>query len=124
MLRLEPILSVCFAGNYFLFGSLTLLDHRIMNIEHIRKVRTQYGNLSIGSQVEITRRVKIGKHTWESVASGTVVEKNRRPTSIHTERAPDNHVYVDALILRRTDGEITTVTLDESSEIKILEEPS
>ena len=89
MLRLEPILSVCFAGNYFLFGSLTLLNHRIMNIEHIRKVRTQYGNLSIGSQVEITRRVKIGKHTWESVASGTVVEKNRRPTSIHTERAPD-----------------------------------
>ena len=95
-----------------------------MNIEHIRKVRTQFGNLSIGSQVEITRRVKIVKHTWESVASGTVVEKNRRPTSIHTERAPDNHVYVDALILRRTDGEITTVTLDESSEIKILEEPS
>ena len=44
--------------------------------------------------------------------------KDRRRHSLHFNRNFDDKVYSDVLILKRDDGELTTVTLDEFSELR------
>ncbi len=45
-----------------------------------------------------------------------MVRKSRERHSLHFRRNADDHVYRDTLVLRRDDGELTTVTLDEFSD--------
>jgi hypothetical protein len=44
---------------------------------------------------------------------GTVVRCERRRHGLHFRRQLDDKVYSDVIILKRDDGELTTVTMDE-----------
>ena len=48
------------------------------------------------------------------------MSKDRRRHSLHFNRNFDDKVYSDVLILKRDDGELTTITLDEFSELRKL----
>jgi hypothetical protein len=74
--------------------------------------------LQPGDRVEVTHEVKVGFRHWNTKTIGTVVSKDRRRHSLHYNRSFDDKVYSDILILRRDDGELTTVTLDEFSELR------
>ncbi len=80
-----------------------------------------YEQVNVGDRVELTHQVKVGFRQWAATTRGEVVEKQRRLRSEHYRRNDDDHVYSDVLVLRREDRELTTVTLDEFSELKILE---
>ena len=77
-------------------------------------------SLQPGDRVEVIHEVKVGFRTWSSRTIGTVVSKDRRRHSLHFNRNFDDKVYSDVLILRRDDGELTTITLDEFSELRKL----
>jgi hypothetical protein len=77
-----------------------------------------FAALQPGDRVEVMHEVKIGFRHWNSKTIGTVVSKDRRRHSLHYNRNFDDKVYSDILILRRDDGELTTVTLDEFSELR------
>jgi len=77
-----------------------------------------FASLQPGDRVELTHEVKIGFRHWNSKTIGTVVSKDRRRHSLHYNRNFDDKVYSDIIILRRDDGELTTVTLDEFSELR------
>ena len=62
--------------------------------------------------------MKVGFRNWESKTIGEVVRKQRRRHSLHFNRNYDDKVFSDILVLRRDDGELTTVTLDEYSDLK------
>ena len=79
-----------------------------------------YDQLQPGDRVEVIHDVKVGFRTWSSRTTGTVVSKDRRRHSLHFNRNFDDKVYSDVLILQRDDGELTTITLDEFSELKKL----
>ena len=79
-----------------------------------------FAALEPGDRVEVIHDVKVGFRTWESKTVGEVVEKQRRRHSLHFNRNYDDKVYSDILVLRRDDGELTTVTLDEYSELRKL----
>ena len=79
-----------------------------------------YQALQVGDQVEITHEVKVGFRHWKTTSSGTVVRTVRERHSLHYRRNADDHVYRDTLVLRQDDGQRTTVTLDEFSELKVL----
>jgi len=79
-----------------------------------------FATLQPGDRVEIRHEVKVGFREWEATTVGTVVKKERRRHSLHFQRNYDDKVFSDTLILRRDDGELTTVTLDEFSELKKL----
>ena len=51
---------------------------------------------------------------------GTVVHAERRRHGLHYRRNDDDKVFSDMIVLRREDGELTTVTLDEFSVLKKL----
>ena len=76
--------------------------------------------LQPGDRVQVDHEVKVGFRRWMTTTIGTVVKKERRRHSLHFKRNSDDKVYSDVLVLRRDSGELTTVTLDEFSELRKL----
>jgi hypothetical protein len=64
--------------------------------------------------------VKVGFRSWPTLTCGIVVRKDRRRHSLHFQRNFDDQVFSDLLVLRREDGELTTVTLDEFSQLRLI----
>jgi hypothetical protein len=79
-----------------------------------------FATLVPGDRVEITHEVKVGFRKWQSITVGTLVRKDRRRHSLHFRRNPDDKVFSDLLVLKRDDGELTTVTLNEFSDLRKL----
>ena len=77
-----------------------------------------FAALQPGDRVEVTHDVKVGFRNWNSQTLGTVVSKDRRRHSLHYNRNFDDKVYSDILILKRDDGELTTITIDEYSDLR------
>lgn len=77
-----------------------------------------YSLLAPGDQVKITHEIKIGLKKWETVTTGTVERMDRRRHGLHFRRNHDDKVFSDILILRRADGEQTTITVDEYTRIE------
>ena len=80
-----------------------------------------YEQIQPGDRVELQHEVRVGFRSWTANTVGTVEQKERRRHSLHFQRNDDDQVFSDLLVLRRDDGELTTVTLDEFTELKILE---
>lgn len=74
-----------------------------------------FSQLKPDDRVKLTHEVKVGFNRWHTTTIGTVVETKRRRHSLHHQRNSDDKVYSDVIVLRRDDGELTTVTLDEFS---------
>jgi hypothetical protein len=79
-----------------------------------------FASLSPGDRVQVDHEVKVGFRRWHSATVGTVVGKDRRRHGLHFRRNPDDKSFSDVLILKRDDGELTTVTLDEFSDVRKL----
>lgn len=79
-----------------------------------------FESLQPGDRIEMVHEVKVGFRKWLTTTRGTVVSKERRRHSLHFRRNYDDKVYSDVILLKREDGELTTVTIDEFSELKKL----
>jgi hypothetical protein len=77
-------------------------------------------SLQAGERVAVNHEVKVGFRTWRTTTEGTFVSKERRRHGLHDARNFDDKVYSDAIVLRRDDGELTTVTLDEFTVVRKL----
>jgi hypothetical protein len=82
--------------------------------------RPLLAGLQSGDRVEIEHEVKVGWRVWRTTTRGVVVRIDRRRHGLHTDRNFDDKVYSDVIVLRRDDGELTTVTLDEFSQVRKL----
>jgi hypothetical protein len=76
--------------------------------------------LKADDRVEIVHEVKVGFRKWTATTRGTVVSVERRRHSLHFDRNFDDKVYSDMILLRRDDGELTAVTLDEFTDIRVI----
>jgi hypothetical protein len=90
-----------------------------MNEQQVRTLQV-FQQLQPGDQVEMKHQVKVGFRTWQAVTTGEVVRVERRRHGLHHRRNSDDKVFSDLIVLRRPDGELTTVTLDEFSELRRL----
>jgi len=78
-----------------------------------------FAELKSGDRIEVDHGVKIGSSaTWTTKTAGTVVRTERRRHGLHFRRNPDDKVYSDVIILARDDGELTTVTMDEFTQLR------
>ena len=73
-----------------------------------------------GDKIELKHEVKVGFRSWTTTTVGTVVRIDRRRHSLHFNRNFDDKVFSDIIVLKRDSGELTTVTLDEFSELRKL----
>lgn len=76
-----------------------------------------------GDHVELEHEVKVGFRTWETVTTGEVVGKERRRHGLHHRRNGDDKVFSDVIVLKKSTGELTTVTLDEFSVLRLADPP-
>lgn len=83
-----------------------------------------YASLQPGDRVEVQHEVKVGFRSWTATTEGVLVSKERRRHSLHYDRNFDDKVFSDVMVLSRDSGELTTVTLDEFSELRKIKGPS
>lgn len=80
--------------------------------------RVLFLQIAPSDRVEILHNVKVGMKTWTTVTEGTVVQTERRRHGLHHRRNVDDKVYSDMIVLRRDDGELTTITMDEFTRVR------
>jgi (p)ppGpp synthase/HD superfamily hydrolase len=85
------------------------------------QARQLFTELQPGDRVEIIHEVKVGSSkTWSTKTVGTVVNTERRRQGLHYRRSVDDKVFADMIKLKRDDGELTTITMDEFTELRRL----
>jgi hypothetical protein len=82
--------------------------------------RAQLNQLRPGDRVEIVHEVKVGMKVWHTTTVGAVERVERRRHGLHFRRHQDDKVYSDLVVLKLDDGTLSTVTLDEFSELRKL----
>jgi hypothetical protein len=86
------------------------------------EARELFTALQPGDRVELVHEVKVGSSkTWTTKTTGTVVNTERRRQGLHVRRNFDDKVFADTIVLKRDDGELTSVTMDEFTELRRLE---
>lgn len=74
---------------------------------------TSFEELKPGDRIQVEHTVHVGGRTWHMKTVGTVVRTERRGHGLHFERAADEPAYSDVILLELSDGELTTVAMDE-----------
>jgi hypothetical protein len=85
-----------------------------------KETREAFDALKEGDRIEARHVVTIGPKTWTTTSVGTVVNTERGRHGLHFRRNFDDKVYSDYILLKRDDGELTTVALDEFTTLKKL----
>jgi len=72
-----------------------------------------------GVKVRVTQQIAARDYAWASQVSGTVVNFQQKPTGSWFAHGKNDKLWLDRLTLKKDDGEITTLNLDEFSAIEI-----
>ena len=84
--------------------------------------RQLFTQLKPGDRIEVVHEVKVGSSkTWSTKTVGTVMHTERRRQGLHFRRHADDKVFADMIVLVRDDGEETTITMDEFTELRRLD---
>jgi hypothetical protein len=79
--------------------------------------------LKPGAIVKITQQIAGRDYTLTSDVSGTVLSFAQQRTGSWYAHSKDDKLWLDRLTLRKEDGEMTQLILDEFSHIEILSPP-
>ena len=78
-----------------------------------------FDDLMPGDRIEVDHTVTVGLSRWVSNTVGVVVRTERRRHGLHYRRNQDDWVSSDIILLRLADGELTTVTMDEFTVLRM-----
>lgn len=74
-----------------------------------------------GAKVQVMQQIPHRDRTWTQVVEGTVVSCQQRQTGSWFAHAKDDRLWLDRLVIRKEDGEITTLNLDAYSAVRVIE---
>ena len=72
-----------------------------------------------GARVKITQQIAARHYAWSADVRGTVVEFEQRQTGSWFAHSKNDKLWLDRLVLRKDDGEMTTLILDDYSRIEV-----
>src|SRR5690242_16101319 len=73
-----------------------------------------------GARVKVVQQIAARDYAWTSEVVGTVVEYRQKQTGSWYAHSKDDKLWLDRLLIRKDDGELTTLNLDDYSHIEIL----
>ena len=73
-----------------------------------------------GAKVRITQQIAGRDYTWTSDVVGTVMNFEQKPTGSWYAHSKDDKLWLDRVLLKKDDGELTTLNLDDYSHVEIL----
>jgi hypothetical protein len=76
--------------------------------------------LTVGMRVRITQQIAARHYAFNAPVEGTVVDIEHRPTGSWFAHGVDDKLWLSRVVLRKDDGEISTLNLDEHSQIERL----
>lgn len=76
-----------------------------------------------GAMVRVTQQIPHRDRAWTNTITGTVVARGQRPTGSWFAHSKGDRLWLDRLAIRREDGEVFTLILDDYSRIEILAAP-
>jgi hypothetical protein len=79
-----------------------------------------HNELKPGARVRVTQQIAARDYAMATEVVGTVVVFEQRKTASWFAHARDNRLWLDRLVLRKADGEISTLVLDASSRVELL----
>jgi hypothetical protein len=81
-------------------------------------MRELFSELKPGDGIEVEHLVTIGPRSWTTKTKGIVVRADRSRHGLQFRRNFDDKVFSDTILMRRPDGELTTVTIDEFTTLR------
>jgi hypothetical protein len=72
-----------------------------------------------GQRIRITQTVRVGLQQWTTTVTGTFRQLNYLATGLATDRVPEDDIVVVVVHFIKENGELSSVTLDESSKIEL-----
>jgi hypothetical protein len=75
--------------------------------------------LTPGTQVRVTQQIPHRDRVWTNEIRGTIVSYEQKQTGSWYAHAKDDKLWLDRLTLRKTDGELSSLILDEYSRVEI-----
>ena len=83
---------------------------------------TLSSELRPGVRVKITQQIAARHYSWNTDVIGTIVSFEQKPTGSWYAHSRDDKLWLDRLTIRKDDGEITTLNLDEFTHIELVDE--
>ena len=80
--------------------------------------------LTPGTPVKVTQQIAARDYTWTKEVRGTVVSYEQKQTGSWFAHSKNDKLWLDRLVLKKADGEITTLNLDEYSHIDVEAAPA
>ena len=74
-----------------------------------------------GAKVRVTQQIAARNYALTAPIEGTIVSYEQRPTGSWYAHSKDDKLWLDRLVLKLSDGEITTLNLDDYSVIEVLQ---
>ena len=79
--------------------------------------RDVLNTLRPGDRIEVVHEVKVGLKVWTTRTVGTVEHVARRRHGLHFRRNLDDKVFSDEVTLRLDDGSVSTLAIDEFTDV-------
>ena len=78
-------------------------------------------SLRPGAKVRITQQIAGRDYTWTSDVVGTVMNFEQKQTGSWYAHSKNDKLWLDRLLLKLDDGELTTLILDDYSHVELLD---
>ena len=75
--------------------------------------------LAPGVRVKVTQQIAARDYTWTTTVAGTVVSYAQKETGSWVAHSRDDKLWLDRLTIKKDDGEITTLNLDDYTRIEV-----
>ncbi len=75
--------------------------------------------LKPGAAVRVIQQIAARNYTWTTDVRGTVVDFRQQQTGSWFAHSKDDKLWLDRLTLRKPDGELISLILDEFSRVEI-----
>ena len=79
-------------------------------------------DLPPGTRVKVTQQIAARDYTWTSDVVGTVLGYEQKQTGSWYAHSKNDKLWLDRLMLRKDDGELITLNLDDYSHVEVLDE--
>jgi hypothetical protein len=76
-----------------------------------------------GARVKVTQQIAGRDYTWTTTITGTITEYAQKETGSWYAHSRDDKLWLDRLAIRKDDGEMTTLNLDDYSVVEVISAP-
>jgi hypothetical protein len=76
-------------------------------------------SFKLGAKVHVIQQIAARDHSWSSEVRGVVVDFSQKTTGSWYAHGKDDKLWLDRLTLRKPDGELITLILDDYSRVEV-----